>query len=87
MPNTEYDAALAQAQDIIDDQGAFATVSREVNGELETRALRDEIEDLDVLEDMGSIDSKPVRELVEENPRRRQGGVSRCAAPSTGSEA
>ena len=51
VPDTEYDAALAQAQDIIDDQGAFATVSREVNGELETRTLRAEIEDLDVLED------------------------------------
>ena len=51
MPDTEYDAALAQAQTIIDDQGALATVSREVNGELETRTLRAEIEDLDVLED------------------------------------
>ena len=51
VPDTEYDAALAQAQDIIDDQGALATVSREVNGELETRTLRAEIEDLDVLED------------------------------------
>ena len=51
VPDTEYDAVLAQAETIIDDQGALATVSREVNGELETRTLRAELEGLDALED------------------------------------
>jgi hypothetical protein len=51
VPDTEYDAVLAQAETIIDDQGALATVSREVNGELETRTLRAELEALDALED------------------------------------
>ena len=38
VPDTEYDAALAQAQDIIDDQGAFATVNAGAQLNLAPRA-------------------------------------------------
>ncbi len=51
IPDTEYDAVMDQINDLIDERGELARVSREVNGELETRSLAAELESLDALED------------------------------------
>lgn len=51
IPDTEYAAVMAQVNDLIAERGELARVSKEVNGELQTRSLAAEIESLDALED------------------------------------
>lgn len=51
IPDTEYDAVMSQAHELIAERGALAQVGREVNGELEMRSLASELESLDVLEE------------------------------------
>lgn len=51
IPDTEYDAVLAKAAELIEDSGAAARVGREIGGELESRTLASTLESLDAAEE------------------------------------
>lgn len=66
VPDTEYEAVMAKAQDLIDKEGEQIMVANEINGELQTRSLASAIEELDNLEDVLErvrLCSAPVRRV------------------------
>ena len=51
VPDTEYDAVMAEVNDLIEKQGEQLQVTRQIDGQLVERSAANAIEELDQLED------------------------------------